>query len=156
MQLACSAAGSPVLHFNSTQRRFVTLTYNDCLIMHVQGSGVGASGMYSSAAELLLCTIAFVCLQEFKEVSRSKPQDTGITLIPNEANLFIWRALLKVWQLHPCPQLRLALLQLQMLQDSGWKADAKPTQHAHNTVLTVAPRYILKKRPTATAAAIQT
>jgi hypothetical protein len=36
------------------------------------------------------------CLQEFKEVTRSKPQDTGITLIPNEANLFIWKALLKV------------------------------------------------------------
>lgn len=29
-------------------------------------------------------------------MSRSKPQETGITLIPNETNLFVWRALLKV------------------------------------------------------------
>jgi hypothetical protein len=35
-------------------------------------------------------------LQEYKEVTRSKSGDTGITLIPNEANLFLWRALLKV------------------------------------------------------------
>eukprot|EP00878_Enallax_costatus_P004699 GHUV01004947.1.p1 GENE.GHUV01004947.1~~GHUV01004947.1.p1 ORF type:complete len:162 (+),score=29.92 GHUV01004947.1:268-753(+) len=34
-------------------------------------------------------------LKEFKEVSRSKPHETGITLIPNEANLFVWKALLK-------------------------------------------------------------
>lgn len=34
--------------------------------------------------------------QEYKEVTRSKSGDTGITLIPNEANLFQWRALLKV------------------------------------------------------------
>jgi hypothetical protein len=45
---------------------------------------------------LQMCVCLFACLQEFKEVSRSKPQDTGITLIPNEANLFIWKALLKV------------------------------------------------------------
>lgn len=34
-------------------------------------------------------------LKEYKEVTRSKSGDTGITLIPNEANLFLWRALLK-------------------------------------------------------------
>lgn len=35
-------------------------------------------------------------LQEYKEVTRSKASDTGITLIPNEANLFVWGAQLKV------------------------------------------------------------
>eukprot|EP00775_Hariotina_reticulata_P000167 gene167-355_t len=34
-------------------------------------------------------------LKEWKEVSRSKSQDIGITLIPNDANIFVWRALLK-------------------------------------------------------------
>ncbi|KAF8065630.1 PEX4 [Scenedesmus sp. PABB004] len=34
-------------------------------------------------------------LKEYKEVSRARPGDTGITLLPNEANLFVWRALLK-------------------------------------------------------------
>ncbi len=35
--------------------------------------------------------------QEYKEATKQKPADTGITLIPNEQNLFMWRALLKVW-----------------------------------------------------------
>eukprot|EP00879_Flechtneria_rotunda_P002274 GHRR01002465.1.p1 GENE.GHRR01002465.1~~GHRR01002465.1.p1 ORF type:complete len:162 (+),score=46.47 GHRR01002465.1:204-689(+) len=34
-------------------------------------------------------------LKEYKEVARGKIQDTGITLLPNETNLFTWRALLK-------------------------------------------------------------
>ena len=34
-------------------------------------------------------------LKEYKEVARSRPDETGITLIPNESNLFCWRALLK-------------------------------------------------------------
>lgn len=34
--------------------------------------------------------------QEYKEVSRAKVGDTGITLIPNEANLFVWGAQLNV------------------------------------------------------------
>lgn len=31
-------------------------------------------------------------LQEFKDSTRQKPGDTGITLIPNEDNLFAWKA----------------------------------------------------------------
>ncbi len=34
--------------------------------------------------------------QEYKEAARQKSQETGITLIPNESNIFSWRALLKV------------------------------------------------------------
>jgi hypothetical protein len=34
--------------------------------------------------------------QEYKEVSRSKNQDTGITLVPSETNLYSWQAFLKV------------------------------------------------------------
>eukprot|EP00798_Chlamydomonas_sp_ICE-L_P010635 gene10635-12314_t len=34
-------------------------------------------------------------LKEYKEASKQKTCDTGITLIPNETNLFMWRALLK-------------------------------------------------------------
>lgn len=34
--------------------------------------------------------------QEFKEASKQKTADTGITLIPNENNLFAWRAVIKV------------------------------------------------------------
>lgn len=35
--------------------------------------------------------------QEYKEaVKQKKALDTGITLIPNELNLFVWRALLQV------------------------------------------------------------
>jgi hypothetical protein len=34
--------------------------------------------------------------QEYKEATKQKAVDTGITLIPNEQNLFAWRALLKV------------------------------------------------------------
>jgi hypothetical protein len=64
----------------------------------VQGSSMRASDMHPK--QLRFCCNCCVCLQEFKEVSRSKPQDTGITLIPNEANLFIWRALLKVHMQH--------------------------------------------------------
>mmetsp|Transcript_14555 Transcript_14555/g.42549 ORF Transcript_14555/g.42549 Transcript_14555/m.42549 type:complete len:159 (-) Transcript_14555:498-974(-) len=33
-------------------------------------------------------------LKEMKDVSRNKALDTGIMLIPNESNLFIWRGLL--------------------------------------------------------------
>lgn len=33
--------------------------------------------------------------QEYKELSRSK-ENTGITLIPDEANIYAWRALLQV------------------------------------------------------------
>jgi hypothetical protein len=39
---------------------------------------------------------ATTCLQEYKEATKQKAVDTGITLIPNEQNLFSWRALLKV------------------------------------------------------------
>jgi peroxin-4 len=35
-------------------------------------------------------------VQEYKEVSRSKNQDTGITLVPSETNLYSWQAFLKV------------------------------------------------------------
>jgi peroxin-4 len=35
-------------------------------------------------------------LKEYKEATRQKLQDTGITLIPNESNLFAWKALLQV------------------------------------------------------------
>ncbi|KAL6758923.1 ubiquitin-conjugating enzyme/RWD-like protein [Haematococcus lacustris] len=34
-------------------------------------------------------------LKEYKEASKQKTLETGITLIPNESNLFSWRALLK-------------------------------------------------------------
>ena len=34
--------------------------------------------------------------QEYKEASKQKTCDTGITLVPNENNLFVWKALLKV------------------------------------------------------------
>lgn len=35
-------------------------------------------------------------LQEYKEVAKQKAlSDTGIQLIPNESNLFLWKALLK-------------------------------------------------------------
>ncbi|GAX85001.1 hypothetical protein CEUSTIGMA_g12422.t1 [Chlamydomonas eustigma] len=34
-------------------------------------------------------------MKELKEVGKQKTQDTGITLIPNETNLFSWRAILK-------------------------------------------------------------
>lgn len=51
----------------------------------------------------LTCRLVDTCtlrcsthLQEYKEVVRSGAGDTGITLIPSESNLFIWRALLKV------------------------------------------------------------
>lgn len=40
--------------------------------------------------------LLLLLLQEYKEVARSKAADTGITLIPNEANLFVWGAQLKV------------------------------------------------------------
>ncbi|KAG1662319.1 hypothetical protein FOA52_011477 [Chlamydomonas sp. UWO 241] len=33
-------------------------------------------------------------LKELKDVTRSKAGDTGILLIPNEANLFVWKGLL--------------------------------------------------------------
>ncbi|EFJ45706.1 hypothetical protein VOLCADRAFT_63302 [Volvox carteri f. nagariensis] len=38
-----------------------------------------------------------VCVvnQEYKEALKAKPEDTGITLIPNETNLFAWRAVLR-------------------------------------------------------------
>ena len=35
-------------------------------------------------------------VQEYKEATKQKTSDTGITLIPNETNLFVWRALLQV------------------------------------------------------------
>lgn len=34
--------------------------------------------------------------QEYKEATKHKSVETGITLIPNENNLFLWKALLKV------------------------------------------------------------
>lgn len=34
--------------------------------------------------------------QEYKEALKAKPEDTGITLIPSETNLFAWRAALRV------------------------------------------------------------
>ncbi|GFR51604.1 hypothetical protein Agub_g14028 [Astrephomene gubernaculifera] len=34
-------------------------------------------------------------LKEYKEALKAKPEDTGITLIPNETNLFAWRAVLR-------------------------------------------------------------
>ncbi|GAB4813817.1 hypothetical protein N2152v2_000863 [Parachlorella kessleri] len=34
------------------------------------------------------------CLEEYKELSRSK-EDTGILLVPDEANIYSWRALLQ-------------------------------------------------------------
>ncbi|GIL80322.1 hypothetical protein Vretimale_12063 [Volvox reticuliferus] len=33
--------------------------------------------------------------QEFKEAQKAKADDTGITLIPSETNLFAWRAVLR-------------------------------------------------------------
>mmetsp|Transcript_23388 Transcript_23388/g.51332 ORF Transcript_23388/g.51332 Transcript_23388/m.51332 type:complete len:158 (+) Transcript_23388:166-639(+) len=34
-------------------------------------------------------------LKEYKEASKQKSLETGITLVPNESNLFVWRAILK-------------------------------------------------------------
>ncbi len=34
--------------------------------------------------------------QEYKEAARLQSSETGITLIPNDSNIFSWRALLKV------------------------------------------------------------
>ncbi len=34
-------------------------------------------------------------LQEYKEAARAS-EETGIELIPNESNIFVWRGLLKV------------------------------------------------------------
>ena len=47
---------------------------------------------------LSLCAhcMGLMLKQEFKEATKQKPSDTGITLIPNEDNLFAWKALLQV------------------------------------------------------------
>lgn len=52
--------------------------------------------------------------QEFKEAIKGKTVDTGITLIPNESNLFVWRALLQVRELAG------ADLIAQVVWASGW------------------------------------
>lgn len=39
-------------------------------------------------------------LQEYKESGKQKSHETGITLIPNENNLFLWKAALKVTMPH--------------------------------------------------------
>jgi ubiquitin-protein ligase len=35
-------------------------------------------------------------LKEYKEANKQSTIDTGITLLPNENNLFVWKALLQV------------------------------------------------------------
>lgn len=49
------------------------------------------------------------CLQELKESSRNK-EATGIELIPDESNVFLWRAVIKVPKLF-CPYAKLGLQQ---------------------------------------------
>jgi hypothetical protein len=45
-------------------------------------------------ADYQLCIVC--AMQEFKEATRNKTADTGITLVPNELNIFVWKAQLKV------------------------------------------------------------
>ena len=35
-------------------------------------------------------------MQEFKEMSRNPKNDTGITLMPDESNIYVWKGLLQV------------------------------------------------------------
>ena len=63
-------------------------------------------------------------MQEFKEATKQKSSETGITLIPNEDNLFAWKANLQAGPPHCHAVLPAANEKIKFLAVTGSQGNA--------------------------------